>query len=150
MAQSLSDVVLHIVFSTKNRTSWIDAAIEKELYQYLCGTASELKCPVIRINGVEDHIHMLLHLGRTITISDLISNLKSNSSKWIKTKNDKYHQFCWQAGYGAFSVSRPIIESAIKYIAQQKEHHKTISFKEEFLEILRRAGIEYDEKYLWD
>src|SRR5580704_12274063 len=133
MAQSLSDIVLHVVFSTKDRQSWIDADIEQELFQYLCGTARGIKCPVIKINGVEDHIHILLHLGRTITISDLISDLKSSSSKWIKTKSDKYRHFCWQAGYGAFSVSRPIIEGAIKYISQQKEHNRTMSFKEEFL-----------------
>ena len=85
-----------------------------------------------------------------MTISDLISDLKSSSSKWIKTKGDKYRHFCWQAGYGAFSVSRPIIDAAIKYISQQKEHHKTMSFKEEFFGMLRRSQIAYDENYLWD
>jgi putative transposase len=150
MAQSLADIILHIVFSTKDRQPWILPEIEEELFQYICGTSRELKSPVIKINGVEDHLHILLHLGKTITVSDLISKLKSSSSQWIKTKHEKHRHFCWQNGFGAFSVSRPIIDGAIKYISNQKEHHKTISFKEELLAMLGRAQIEYDEKYLWD
>ena len=150
MAQSLADIVLHIVFSTKDRRPWILPEIEQELFQYICGVAHNLKSPVVRINGVEDHIHILLSFGRTISISELIAELKASSSRWIKAKGDKYHTFCWQGGYGVFSVSRPSIEGAIKYIAKQKEHHKTISFRDEFLAMLQRAKIEYDEKYLWD
>ena len=150
MSHSFADVVLHIVFSTKERFPWIQLDIEEELYAYISGTCRNLDCPVIKINGVPDHIHVLLHLGRTITISKLISEMKSSSSRWIKTKNEKYSNFTWQKGYGAFSVSRPIINRAIKYIALQKEHHREMTFKEEFLDMLERAGIKYDEKYLWD
>jgi len=150
MSQSLADIVLHIVFSTKNREPLILPEIEHELFQYVCGTARQLQCPIIKINGVEDHIHILLHLGRTISVSKLISELKSSSSRWVKTKGDKYRYFCWQDGYGAFSVSRPIIDSAINYISNQKEHHKTETFKEEFIRMLQRAKIDYDEKYLWN
>ena len=150
MAQSLADIILHIVFSTKERHPWIRPDIEEELYQYICGVGRNLGCPVIKINGVEDHIHVLLQLGRTITISKLISEIKSSSSRWIKTKDDHYNKFSWQGGYGGFSVSRPSLEGAKKYLSSQKEHHKTVTFKEEFLTMLKRAQIPYDEKYLWD
>jgi putative transposase len=109
-----------------------------------------LGCPVIKINGVEDHIHVLLQLGRTIPISKLVSEIKSNSSRWLKTRGAHYSDFSWQGGYGGFSVSRPSLETAKKYLALQKEHHKTVTFKEELLAMLKRAQMSYDEKYLWD
>src|ERR1700730_11851565 len=149
MSQSLSDIILHIVFSTKERQPWIQPNIEEELYRYICGVCINLNCPVIQINGVADHIHILLQLGKTISASKIISEMKSSSSRWIKTKNDYYCDFAWQGGYGAFSVSRPYIEGAIKYISLQKEHHKTVTYKEELLKMLHRANISYDENYLW-
>ncbi len=150
MSQSLADIVLHVVFSTKDRHPWILPEIEQELYQYICGVARNLNSPVLKINGVEDHIHILLSLGRTISASELIAELKSSSSRWIKSKGDKYHTFSWQGGYGAFSVSRPSIHGALEYISKQKERHKTLSFKDELLAMLQRAKIEYKEEYLWD
>ncbi len=150
MAQTFADIILHIVFSTKERQPWILPEIEQELFQYICGVARNLKSPVIAINGVEDHVHILLLLGKTISTSDLLSEIKSSSSRWIKTKDDKYRSFCWQGGYAAFSVSRPNHEGAVRYVAKQKEHHRTMSFKDELLEMLKRAKIPYDEKYLWD
>lgn len=150
MSQSLADVILHFVFSTKGRNPWIQSDVEEELYQYISGVCRNLDSPVIKINGVEDHIHVLLQLGKTIPISKLISEMKSSSSRWIKTKGDRYRDFAWQGGYGGFSVSRPNLEGAKKYLSSQKEHHKTVTFKEEFLTMLQRAQIPYDEKYLWD
>ena len=150
MAQSLSDIILHIVFSTKDRNPWIDTAIQSELNSYICTVSRNLECPVIQVNGVEDHIHILLLLSRTITVSKLINELKSNSSRWIKTKGTQFCEFAWQGGYGAFSVSRSSIDAAISYIQNQKEHHKKISFKEEFLKLLKNSKVPYDEKYLWD
>jgi putative transposase len=150
MSQSLADIVLHLVFSTKGRCPWIKPDVEEELYQYICGVCRKLDSPVIKINGVEDHIHVLLQLGKTIATSKLISEIKSNSSRWIKTKGDCYHDFSWQGGYGGFSVSRQNLEGAKKYLSSQKEHHKTVTFKEELLAMLQRAQIPYDEKYLWD
>jgi REP element-mobilizing transposase RayT len=149
MAQSLADIVLHIVFSTKERKPWIDAVNEPELHAYICGICRNLG-PVIKINGVEDHVHVLLSLSRTIAVSKLIAEIKSNSSRWIKTKDRQFFEFSWQGGYGAFSVSRPQINGAIKYIEKQKEHHKTQTFREEYLTMLKMAQIQYDEKYLWD
>jgi putative transposase len=150
MTQSLADVILHVVFSTKERKPLIHSSIEEELYRYICGICNRLQSPIIKINGVEDHIHLLLQLGRTITISKLIGEIKSSSSQWIKTKGEQYHNFTWQSGYGGFSVSRPNLGTAKKYLSRQKEHHKKITFKEEFLIILQHAEISYDEKYLWD
>jgi putative transposase len=150
MSQSLVDIILHLVFRTKERRPWIHLDIEEKLRQYICGTCRNLDCPVININGVEDHIHILLQLGKTIPVSKLISEIKTSSSRWIKTQGISYHDFTWQTGYGGFSVSRPNLEGAKKYLASQKEHHKTMTFKEEFLMLLKRAQIPYDEKYLWD
>ena len=150
MTQSLADIIIHFVFSTKERNPWIQTDVEEELYQYICGVCRNLDCPVIKINGVADHIHVLLQLGRTIAISKLIAEMKSSSSRWIKTKGNQYGDFAWQGGYGGFSVSRPSLEGAKKYLSSQKEHHKTVTFKEEFLIMLQRAQIPYDEKFLWD
>ena len=150
MAQSLLDVVLHIVFSTKDRIPWIQSDVEEELYRYISGTCRHFDCPVITINGVADHIHVLLRFGKMIPVSKLIAEMKSNSSRWIKTKGKDYCDFAWQKGYGGFSVSRPMVDSAIGYIGKQKEHHKGVGFKEEFLSMLNRAQIPYDERYLWD
>ena len=102
------------------------------------------------INGVADHIHVLLQLGKTITFSKLISEMKSSSSRWIKSKGNQYRDFAWQSGYGGFSVSRSSLEGAKNYLSSQKEHHKTVTFKEELLIMLQKAQIPYDEKYLWD
>lgn len=150
MSQSLADIIVHIVFSTKERHPWIQSEIEPELYAYMSATCRNLDCHIIQINGMPDHIHVLALLGRTITLSKLISEMKSSSSRWIKTKGNQYSKFAWQSGYGAFSVSRPNLNGAMKYLTKQKEHHKTIPFKEELLTMLKRAQIKYDESYLWD
>lgn len=150
MAQSLSDIILHLVFSTKDRKPLIDEIIQSELCAYLCTVSRNLECPIIQINGVEDHIHILFSLSRTITVSKLINELKSNSSRWIKTKGPQFCDFAWQGGYGVFSVSRSNIDAVISYIQDQREHHKKISFKEEFLLMLKKSKIAFDEKYLWD
>ncbi|MBS0633975.1 MAG: IS200/IS605 family transposase [Verrucomicrobia bacterium] len=150
MAQSLCDIILHIVFSTKERQGWILPKIEDELYRFIFAVCRKNGCLPIRINGVEDHVHILLQLGKEIAPSKIISEIKSSSSRWIKTKGKEFAGFTWQSGYGAFSVSRPNIDVVMKYIDSQKEHHETISFQDEFRAMLNRAGIVYDEKYLWD
>lgn len=150
MPQSLAKVYLHIVFSTKNRKPLIKQEVEEELHKYLSGIARDHKSPVIAINSVEDHIHILCLLSRNITISKLLEELKKSSSKWIKTKGDAFKNFYWQNGYGAFSVSQSAVDTVKKYIANQKEHHKKKTFKEEYIEFLEKYEIEYDEKYIWD
>lgn len=150
MTQSLADIIVHMVFSTKERLPLIKSAIEEELYKYISGLCLNLECPDIKINGVEDHIHILVQLGRTITVSNLISEMKSNSSRWIKSKSLDYKDFAWQGGFGAISVSRYNLDSAKEYLSKQKEHHKAVSFRDELRALLKKAQITYDEKYLWN
>ncbi|HEV8052223.1 MAG TPA: IS200/IS605 family transposase [Parachlamydiaceae bacterium] len=150
MAQSLADIAIHIVFSTKDRKPLIDAVIEQELHAYICGICRNLDCPVIKINGIEDHVHVLLSLSRTIAVSKLIAEIKSNTTRLIKTKGPQHCEFAWQGGYGAFAVSRSQIDGVIKYIEGQKEHHKTQNFKEEYLLMLKGSQVPFDVKYLWD
>jgi REP-associated tyrosine transposase len=150
MAQSLAKVYLHIVFSTKNRQRAILREHEEQLYPYLCSVCQQIGCPVLEIDGTEDHIHILLEFTRTITISKLLETMKANSSRWMKKKFPDCIDFSWQSGYGVFSVSESTLEKVKQYIRNQKTHHKKLTFKEEFLYLLNRAGIQYDEQYLWE
>jgi putative transposase len=150
VSQSLSNILLHIIFSTKNREPWIQPEIENELYAYLALVFRECNCPAILINGAADHVHALCVLSRTITVADLLETVKKRSSKWIKTQGAFYQNFAWQAGYGAFSLGESNKASAVKYIQNQKEHHRVKTFQEEFREFLKAYQISYDEKYVWD
>ncbi len=151
MPQSLSQIYIHLVFSTKNHEPFLDATIQPELYAYTAKILyDECSSPAKIIGGGEDHVHVLLNLSRTCTVAHLVEMVKKRSSKWIKTKGDKYREFQWQTGYGVFSVSASAVETVTQYIANQKEHHRKSSFKDEFREFLNKHGIEYDEKYVWD
>jgi REP element-mobilizing transposase RayT len=150
MAQSLSNVLLHVVFSTKNRQPWIDTDIAEELLRYVGGICRELKCPTQKIGGVDDHVHIACSLSRTITIAKLVEEIKTGSSKWIKTKGDRFADFAWQNGYGAFSIGQSQLADLIRYIANQREHHRRVSYQDEFRQFLAKYEIEYDERYVWD
>ena len=150
MPQSLSNVLVHLIFSTKLRQRLIRPEIEGELYPYLAAACRGCGCPAHQVGGTEDHVHVACSLGRTIPVSKLLEEIKKNSSKWIKTKGPQYAGFAWQGGYGAFSVGQSQLESLRRYIAGQKEHHRHKTFQEEFREFLRRYRIEYDERYVWD
>jgi REP element-mobilizing transposase RayT len=151
MPQSLAKVLIHIVFSTKHRTPWLkDRDVRKELHRYMMGTLQSLECWPSALDGVEDHIHILCQLSRKIAIMDLIEEVKTASSKWIKTKGVSYHNFHWQAGYGVFSVSESRRADVIHYIQTQEEHHQCLSFQDEFRALCERHGIEIDERYVWD
>ena len=150
MPQSLVKNYLHIVFSTKYRQKLIDSAIEDELYMYLGGIANNLECIPIKIGGHQDHVHMLCLLSKNITLATLMSKLKANSSKWIKTKGEAYRNFYWQNGYAAFSVKASEVDVVIKYIARQKEHHSRKTFQDEFRAYMVSNKIEFDERYVWD
>ena len=151
MPQSLAKVLLHIVYSTKNRTPWLkDASIRGELFAYQATVFKGLECPALLINGVEDHIHVLCLLSRKLAIMDLIEESKTSTSKWIKTKGPDYRDFYWQSGYGVYSVSESNVEEVKRYIANQEEHHKKMSFQDEFRRFCERHGIPYDERYVWD
>jgi REP element-mobilizing transposase RayT len=150
MAQSLSNILLHIVFSTKHRRPWIDTSIEQELFKYLATACNTLGCPSHGIGGADDHIHIACSLSRTITVSKLVQELKQDSSKWIKTKGERLADFSWQNGYGAFSIGQSQLDDLHGYIATQREHHRRISFQEEYRRICERYGVAIDERYVWD
>ena len=149
MPQSLSKVFIHIIFSTRGRFRFIKPAIEEELFAYIAQVLKEHGAQPIKIDGTEDHVHILCGLPRTMALCDLLEKVKKRSSKWIKTKGPEYRDFSWQGGYGVFSVGEFGVERVKRYIADQKKHHRTVTFKDEFREFLYRYGIEYDEKYVW-
>jgi len=150
MGQSLVKNYIHIVFSTKYRRPIIDEEIENELYKYLGGTCNSLDCNVLIVGGYYDHIHILCMLSKNISLVELVKKVKAHSSKWIKTRGEKYSNFYWQDGYGAFSVNPAQIEIVKNYIANQKEHHNKKNFKKEFKLFLKKYEVEHDGKYVWD
>jgi len=150
MPLSLSKVVIHIVFSTKDREPFIDAQIKDHLHAYLASVVREHDCEAFRVNGMPDHVHLAVRLGRTVSQSELMEVLKRSSSKWMKTQGAKYQDFAWQRGYGCFSVSPKDLDSVIVYIDNQEEHHRVVTFQEEYRKFLERSGVEFDERYLWD
>lgn len=150
MPQSLSNILIHIVFSTKDRTNFITPDIETELHSYIATICKSLECTALMIGGTENHIHILCRLSRIITAGKLVEKIKTGSSKWIKTKGSRYHSFSWQRGYGAFSIGVSNLDALKKYISNQKEHHKNRLFEDELRAILKKYQIEYDERYVWD
>jgi REP element-mobilizing transposase RayT len=149
MGQSLSHLLVHSVFSTKDRHPFLRSEeIRKEIYAYMAGILKNLECHPIKIGGVEDHVHILSSLSKNIAFSELIGRLKGSSSKRLKEKG--VHGFGWQNGYGAFSVSESNIEAVTAYITNQAEHHRKFSFQEEVRELLKRHRVSFDERYLWD
>jgi REP-associated tyrosine transposase len=150
MGQSLSNLLTHIIFSTKSRQSLIHPDIEIRLHGYIRVICRDLESPLLQIGGMADHIHMLVNLSRKHALSKFVNEIKSHSSKWIKTIDGDFRDFAWQAGYGAFSVGQLEYQKVIDYISNQKEHHKGLSFQEEYLRFLKAYRLEYDEKYLWE
>src|SRR4030042_288530 len=149
MPQSLAKVYAHIVFSTKHgRELIIKEEIRKELHSYIIGVLSKLGSYTCEIYANEDHIHILSTLPRTITIAELVSKIKTSSSKWIKQKG--IPDFGWQDGYGIFSVSASNVDTVKKYILNQPQHHSKNIYKDEMRNYFRDYGIEYDERYVWD
>ncbi len=150
MPQSLSNLTVHLVFSTKNRERWLHDDISNQLHPYLTGVLSQIDCPSIRVGGVADHVHLLFHLARTRCIAEVVETLKTSSSKWMKTLGPQQAAFHWQSGYGAFSVSQSNVRAVVDYIQRQPEHHKTMTFQEEYRRFLKRYAVSYDERYVWD
>ncbi len=149
MGQSLLVSYLHITFSTKNRTPHFkDQGFRKELYTYMAGICKKLGGPAIIINGVEDHLHLLIKQSKTVSVSDYMRELKKSSSIWIKSHPNQ-STFHWQDGYGAFSISPSHVDVVTQYIANQEKHHKKVTFKDELLRLLQKYQAEYDETYLW-
>jgi REP element-mobilizing transposase RayT len=149
MSRTFTNLLTHIVFSTKDREPLIVPELKPELYAYLGGLTRELKGKAYGINGAADHIHMLLSLPPVVSVSDALRFLKSNSSGWVHDKWPRRRSFAWQLGYGAFSVSKSNVPDVLKYIGSQEAHHRRITFKEEFIDLLRKHEIDYDERYIW-
>jgi len=150
MPQSLFKILIHIVFSTKNRIDLITPEIEPKLYGYIHGIVENNGSKLIIGNGTANHVHLLVSLGKKIDIPELIGDIKRDSSSWMKKQDANFHNFYWQKGYGAFSIGQSQVPMVINYIKRQKEHHKQQDFKDEFRALLRKYEIEYDERYIWD
>jgi putative transposase len=149
MPQSLADVIVHLIFSTKDRTPSIDAEMQPRLYEYLGGLLRSEKCSLLGAGGMPDHVHLLVSLGRESSLSELLRVLKANSSRWIHETFPTLNSFAWQAGYAAFSVSHSNLPQVLHYINSQAEHHRTRSFQEELIAFLKRHEVPYDERYIW-
>jgi REP element-mobilizing transposase RayT len=148
MPQSLSRVIVHLVFSTKNREPFIGAEHRDRMFEYLAGTLKGLKCQPFIVGGMPDHVHLLFAQARTLSLSEIVEEVKKETSKWAKTT--VHPDFYWQKGYGAFSVSQSKVDEVTRYIANQERNHKNRDFKKEFREMLSASGMEWDEQYVWD
>ncbi len=149
MAQSLSRLYVHIIFHTKLSENTIGQNIENELYSYIGKIIQENDSHPIKINGTENHIHILAIMSKNISLAKLVEEIKRNSSRWIKGKGKEYENFSWQKGYVGYSVSHSVLNKIKKYIDNQKEHHKKVSFQEEYISFLNAYGVDFDDKYIW-
>ena len=150
MSQSLSRLYIHAVFHKKYNSPIIRKEEQAELYSYMGGILKVNNCIPIVINGIENHVHILFIMSKNIALAKIMEEVKKNSSRWIKTKSKFYSNFAWQGGYGGFSVSPSIHDRTKNYIINQEEHHRKISFQEEYLNSLKEYNIDYDERYLWN
>ena len=149
MSQSLTQLYVHLIFSTKERARWLKKPVREELQAYIGGVCRELACPSIAIGCVEDHAHILYVQSKNIALAKVVEQVKKSSSKWLKKYSRDFELFHWQDGYAAFSVSASKIDIVKSYILNQEEHHKQNTFKDELIKFLNKYNIDYDEKYLW-
>lgn len=152
MSQSIARVPVHIVYSTKHRKPWLDSPeLRAELYAYKATVLkNNVDSPAIIIGGVEDHIHALCLLSRKFAIMKVIEEMKTETTKWLKRKDERLSDFAWQGGYGIFGVSESNISQVKRYIQNQEEHHQRLSFQDEFRALCEKHGIDLDERYAWD
>jgi len=150
MAQSLSKIIVHVVFSTKNREPSLPKTVRADLFAYMVGILNSLDCVTMAINGTEDHVHALIVMSKTISVSKIMSEMKGGSSRWLNSRDTTTKHFAWQAGYGAFSVSESKIPTVMDYIASQEEHHRKATFQDELMTLLKRHKIQFDERYIWE
>ena len=151
MAQSLARLWTHLIFSTKNRFPFLtDKILRAEMHAYLAEMLRKHGCETLIVGGVEDHTHSLFALSRTLPIASVVKEMKRTSSGWIKGSSRRLSKFHWQGGYAAFSVGQSNLQEVIRYIANQDEHHKRVTFQDEYRAFLKAYGVEYDERYVWD
>jgi REP element-mobilizing transposase RayT len=149
MPHSYSNLLTHIVYSTKNRKPLIDSALESRLFPYFGGILRQLGGKLYVVNGAEEHVHILAELPASIAVAEAIGKIKGSSTYWIHQSFPDRSEFAWQRGYAAFSVSKSNVSAVARYIEQQKEHHRKRSFQEEFEQLLRRHGVAIGERYRW-
>ena len=150
MPQSLSQIIIHLVFSTKDRRPLLDPLIRPRMHAYLATVCRDCDCQAYRVGGVADHVHLAVRLARTISQASLLERIKKTSSAWIKEQGQQYQDFYWQAGYGSFSVGWSRLNVLLRYIDDQERHHQKQTFQEEFRHLLRKYNVEFDERYVWD
>jgi len=151
MPQSLAKVWVHLIFSTKDRYPFLsDKSLCKDMHAYLATVLRNHECETLIVGGVEDHVHSLFALSRNYSIAEIVKEIKRTSSKWIKEKSPTQTKFHWQNGYGAFSVSHSQLDQVTRYIERQAEHHRRVTFQDEYRAFLKRYRVEYDERYVWD
>jgi REP-associated tyrosine transposase len=150
MAHTLTNLLAHIIFSTKDRVSSIKTGIATDLHAYIGGIAREAHATALVVNGTTDHVHVLARLSAALAVADFVRLIKSNSSKWLHETHANQRLFGWQNGYAAFSVSESNTHSVIRYIAEQERHHQHMTFQEELLQYLKKNNIEYDERFIWE
>jgi REP element-mobilizing transposase RayT len=150
MANTYTNILIHYVFSTKDREKYITKNLQERLWPYMGGIARENNMKALTIGGIEDHIHALISLPSTLSIAKAIQLIKGSSSKWVHETFKEHQNFQWQSGYGAFSIGMSQVEDTINYINNQVEHHRKKTFKEEYISFLKKHKIEYDERYIWD
>jgi REP element-mobilizing transposase RayT len=149
MGSTLTNLIYHVIFSTKDREPAIIPEIRDEFHRYLGGIVKGEGGVLLQIGGMPDHIHMVIKLKPIYALSEIMKKVKGSSSKWINEQNRLMDRFSWQEGYGAFTVSESQTAAVIRYVGDQENHHRTLSFKDEFLLILNRHEVEYDARYLW-
>jgi putative transposase len=150
MAQTFVSLMVHVIFSTKNREPFISPEVEPELFAYIGGILKNHESRLLNAGGTSDHVHLLISQSKNIALSTLLKEVKKSSSFWLKTKGNKFRNFHWQDGYGGFSIGQSNLSDLNEYIANQREHHRRRSFQEELIQFLKAYGIEYDERYLWN
>jgi len=150
LPQSLSFVVIHVIFSTKDRRPFINDMHAEKAYAYMAGVARNTGCECYRVGGMADHVHLAIRLSRTITIAGLVEELKTSSSRWMKAAPANLTDFAWQRGYGCFSVGPQDLDALIAYIDDQQRHHETRTFQDEFRMFLKKYGVDFNEAYVWD
>ena len=150
MPQSFGALYFHLVFSTKNRLPLITPQIQPRLFEYVGGILAQRKSVLLAAGGIADHVHLLVSLSREACIADTLRDIKSISSGWVHDEFPRSSDFAWQSGYAAFSVSHSNLDSVRAYLASQAQHHRGKTFKEEYLEFLKRHDMQYDERYVWD
>jgi REP element-mobilizing transposase RayT len=150
MANSYISLYIHYVFSTKERQPLLTPEIQERVWSYMGGIARKNKMKALSVGGTKDHVHLLMSLPATVSVSKAVQLIKGGSSRWIRDQIENMENFSWQTGYGAFSINVSIVRETILYIERQEEHHKFKSFQEEYIEFLKKHGIDYDERYVWD